>query len=577
MGNCCFKGAEEPQPSGPSQSNAASPSAGGGGGGAAPPGVPALPKSKRGLNAAQTAALNALHQAGVIESEDDVFKTDFSDGSMPPLHSQARKGNHTHVEQLLLLDKEKTSTRLVYGSRTPLHQAAAAKQGRLKTCKMLLDFDDWQLEQKTTDGRTPYHMASESDDDGGGLVALFLAKSGPEMLAEKRTNGSTCLHNASSAGRTEMVRAVAKVDPALINVVDGEVRTCLHLAAMGGHTGVAEVLCNVEGVQLANKDRSGYTALAHAAMSGHDEIVKLLISKDKTLVSVRDRAGKSPFDLAAEFGKSPQHWKAAQYILAAEPTLITGKVPEAPKKEEDPAAADAKPKSKLGGAFGKMGLGAAGKAAAPAGPTQSALHYAAAFGQKEGAKMLLAQDPKMIKEKNKDGNTPLHMAASGGHAELLLSLIADNGGVGDPNNDGNNVLHLACAGGHLEAAQALLKEHPALIKEKNAKGQTCLFSASLSAKPPPNPKVAKAILSAAPELLTGADGEGKTVLHHVAKLGNCDDLVWLYGEKGGKALVHTKDGAGSDCLADAAPACSAILEELMEREADDAESKARNV
>ena len=36
--------------------------------------------------------------------QDDVYKTDFSDGSMPPLHSQARKGNFKAVHNLLLLD-----------------------------------------------------------------------------------------------------------------------------------------------------------------------------------------------------------------------------------------------------------------------------------------------------------------------------------------------------------------------------------------------------------------------------------------------------------------------------------------
>jgi len=410
------------------------------------------------------------------------------------------------------------------------------------------------------------------------VVALFLATSGKEMLAEKRTNGSTCVHNASSLGRLDLVKAVADVDPALINVVDGEVRTCLHLASMGGHTEVVAALVKVPGVQLQNKDRSGYTCLAHAVMSGHHEIVKILIGADKSLVTIRDRTGKSPFDLAAEYGKTENHWKAAQYLLDAEPSLITGKVPEAPKKEGDDAAAADKPKSKLGGAFGKMGLGAAGKAAAPAGPTQSALHYAAAFGQKEGVKMILSKDKDMIKEKNKDGNTPLHMAASGGHAELLLSMVKDNGGPGEPNNDGNNLLHLAGAGGHLEAVQALVKNHPDLATEKNKKGQTVLLTASLSKKPPPNPKVAKALLEVRPELLTETDKDGKTPLHHVAALGNCDDLVWLYAEKGGSKLVNTPDAAGADCLSAAVPSCVTILEELMEREADDdAAAKARNV
>ena len=171
-------------------------------------------------------------------------------------------------------------------------------------------------------------MLSESDDDAAVVIALFVSSSGPEALAEKRADGSNCLHMACSAGRLEMVKAVIGKDASLVNVVDGEVRTCLHLACNAGHLEVVKALCEVEGVQLANKDRKGFTCLALAAMSGHKGIVQVLLAKDKSLASIRDRAGKSAFDLAVEFGKTPGHWEAAQALLKADPTLITGADPQ---------------------------------------------------------------------------------------------------------------------------------------------------------------------------------------------------------------------------------------------------------
>jgi ankyrin repeat protein len=173
-------------------------------------------------------------------------------------------------------------------------------------------------------------MLSESDDDAAVVIALFVSSSGPEALAEKRVDGSNCLHMACSAGRLEMVKAVIGKDATLVNVVDGEVRTCLHLACNAGHLEVVKALCEVEGVQLANKDRKGFTCLALAAMSGHKGIVQVLLGKDKSLASIRDRAGKSAFDLAVEFGKTPGHWEAAQALLQADPTLITGTDPQQP-------------------------------------------------------------------------------------------------------------------------------------------------------------------------------------------------------------------------------------------------------
>lgn len=225
------------------------------------------------------------------------------------------------------MHRDKSTTRLVYGSRTPLHQASAAKQWRLQTCKLLLNADDWQLSQKTTDGRTPYHMLSESDDDAAVVIALFVSSSGPEALAEKRVDGSNCLHMACTAGRVEMVKAVIAKDASLVNVVDGEVRTCLHLACNAGHLEVVKALCREEGVQLANKDRKGFTCLALAAMSGYKEIVDVLLEKDQSLASIRDRSGKSPFDLAVEFGKTPGHWDVAAALLKADKSLITGAHP----------------------------------------------------------------------------------------------------------------------------------------------------------------------------------------------------------------------------------------------------------
>jgi len=311
-------------------------------------------------------------------------------------------------------------------------------------------------------------------------------------------------------------------------------RTPLHLASIAGHADVVKVIVGIPDVQLPNKDRNGFTCIAHAAMGGHAEIVKTLIGKDKSLVSMGDRAGKSPFDLAAEFGKSAGHWEAAEALLDADATLISGNEPA-----KDPAT----------------------------GPAQSALHYAAQFGTMEGIKLILARDQNMIKSKNKENNTPLHMAAAGGHLAVLNELIRVNEGVGDANIEGSNLMHLACAGGHLEVVSALLKSHPDLAKEKDKKGRSCIFSASLSKKP--DPKVAKALINALPDLLFVTDPDGKTVLHHVAEVGSCEDLVWLYAEKGGAKLVKIQDGNGDDVLAKAAPNCVQILEDILEREQDD--------
>jgi len=77
------------------------------------------------------------------------------------VHQPCVQGNFEAVEHLLTMDRDKQMVKVVYGSRAPLHQAAAAKEGRLNTCKLLIDFDGEQLQIKTNDGSLPVHMLAQ--------------------------------------------------------------------------------------------------------------------------------------------------------------------------------------------------------------------------------------------------------------------------------------------------------------------------------------------------------------------------------------------------------------------------------
>ena len=308
------------------------------------------------------------------------------------------------MQRLLEVDEsnepEMRMTRVIYGSRCPLHQAAAAKENRLATCKLLLDFDPDQLNVATNDGSKPMHMLAQSEDDQAAVLNAFISKfeeqqkelpaekrkSVSQMLKEKKKDGSLLLHLACSAGLSSMVTDILKHDPTQALVVDGSVRTCLHLAAEKGHLKVMQELVKVEGITFGTKDRKGCTCLALAAIGGHADVVKLLIAKDGNTFSkvicvvtshirvpgqsllrvtfenacndfrecvsgnqlkVRNSEAKTPLDLAAEHGSTPSHWTAAAALLDADPSLLHAK-PEEPKKEPEGEEAS-KPKPKLAG------------------------------------------------------------------------------------------------------------------------------------------------------------------------------------------------------------------------------------
>jgi ankyrin repeat protein len=66
-----------------------------------------------------------------------------------------------------------------------------------------------------------------------------------------------------------------------------------------------------------------------------------------------------------------------------------------------------------------------------------------------------------VNSKNKDGDLPLHWAASGGHLHCASQLIDAKANIWAPNNDGTTALHFAAAEGHFTLVQLFLEvTHP---------------------------------------------------------------------------------------------------------------------
>lgn len=72
-------------------------------------------------------------------------------------------------------------------------------------------------------------------------------------------------------------------------------------------------------------------------------------------------------------------------------------------------------------------------------------------------------------DKDPNGYTPLHAAASYGHIDLLKYLLGAGGNVNIADNDGDTLLHVT---EDLETAKVLVEEYKADWKAKNSDGQT---------------------------------------------------------------------------------------------------------
>jgi ankyrin repeat protein len=107
------------------------------------------------------------------------------------------------------------------------------------------------------------------------------------------------------------------------------------------------------------------------------------------------------------------------------------------------------------------------------------LHLAAEAGDVESVKLLVESWPEGIKEKNKDLETPLHFAAESGESEAVRVLMERwPEGVREKNKDLDTPLHLAAETGNVHAVKLLVESWPEGIWERNENLDTPLHRAA---------------------------------------------------------------------------------------------------
>jgi hypothetical protein len=110
----------------------------------------------------------------------------------------------------------------------------------------------------------------------------------------------------------------------------------------------------------------------------------------------------------------------------------------------------------------------------PEKPDAVPLYYAARLGFRDLAEHLVAEHPEHVNARGGREETPMHVAAHEGHADIL-SLLLDHGADVDGRGLVNNTpLHRASVGGKVEAGQCLL-DRGADIHARSATARTPLL------------------------------------------------------------------------------------------------------
>jgi ankyrin repeat protein len=198
---------------------------------------------------------------------------------------------------------------------------------------------------------------------------------------------------------------------------------------------------------------SSESDLLTAIRAGEFERVKALLSADPTLVNARSSTGESAILAAVYHGRK----EVANLLVARGATLTLF---------EACAAGEFDRVERL------LEGGAAVNACSDDGWTP--LHLAASFGHAKIAELLLAHDADVTaRSKNSNGNTPLHAALASNQKIAAGLLIGGGADVNAADAAGWRPLHLAAAHNNLDAMKVLIAQG-ADISAANAEGLTPL-------------------------------------------------------------------------------------------------------
>lgn len=388
---------------------------------------------------------------------------------------------------------------------TPLHSAKSAAMIRL-----LLENGANPNAVTKTEERTPlmHRLQSPTSPE---IVRLFIEHKTDIAAADK--NGDTALHHAAHRPDSEVVSLLIKAgaNPNARNKVNS---TPLHHAAAAGHFAVAKTLLDHNANPNAQADNE-ITPLHRAVERSHAAVVKLLLDH-KADPNARDALGRTPYLMATE-----DRNRANLADLFQELPL-------------DITTADA--------------------------DGNTLLHTVARSGNQRQLQLILARKPNLA-VKNKNGETPLHVAAAHRIRVAAEEFLKAGANPNTRDNQDNTPLHLAtrpappssvaarptmpplgallgamgtstpaaptAARATADAAVVeLLLAHKADPNLKNKKGETPLLLACASG----NAKSVEALIAAKADL-RARDADSNTALILAAQSGNRSLLQTILAAK----------------------------------------------
>ncbi|GAB1312077.1 Hsp90 cochaperone [Madurella fahalii] len=383
--------------------------------------------------------------------------------------------------------------------KTVLHYAA--EYGRVELVKWLLAKDKSLVNAADARKYTPLHLACQSSHHRV-VDALIEAKAN---VAAETSGKWGPIHFAAQNGNSEIVSSLLKADPELHNTAkDTEQWGPLHWAVRNGHDAVVQqFLQTIKDINAKTDD--GWTVMHFLAAEGQVKFLKTLLDK-KADVNAQDVDGWTPLSVAVRWATG-DNIKTVKAFLdlndKSKELLGRPRVAQDAKFKETPLLDPNVPR--------------------------------------EASKIIPDHSTVKLDLGDKDGLTPLHLAALEGKTAVLKELIGARANILCKDNQGNTALHLAASGSMVEAIGILLGGG-AKLDAKNTEDRTPLHAACLGG----NPDAVKELIDWHSKLgiksdMYAKDSRGRLPIHFAAEGGNWDLISSVLEPMGLSSEARDKD------------------------------------
>ncbi|XP_067670008.1 serine/threonine-protein phosphatase 6 regulatory ankyrin repeat subunit B-like [Haliotis asinina] len=304
----------------------------------------------------------------------------------------------------------------------------ASVEGHLKIVRYILSKKTVDINITGHCNRTAVMAAARF---GHRKVFDFLVKNESDLSAVD-LDGNNILHIACIGGNVEIVKYILTNVNVDINSRGYNKRTPVMLAANSGHSQVFELLVSKECV-LKTEDGNARNILHFACVGKNVAIVNDILKRNIISIDSRDGDGKTPVMFAAELGYT-DFFK----ILVNKPC-------------------DTQLICKNG---------------------NNVLHTSCALGHVDIANSILTEGLINIESPGQNLMTPVMFAAKNAQRDIFDLLVNNGCDMSQKDKDGNTVLHMACIGGNKDIVERILSKEPVDV---NSRGQSQRTPAMMAA------------------------------------------------------------------------------------------------